>query len=99
MAKRTSNGAMTLPGEFYTSEQIYRDELQKVFNNRWICAGRAEQIPNSGNYFLYKIGNESIIVTRTESGDVRAFYNVCRHRGTRLCTQDQGSFAGKIQCP
>jgi glycine betaine catabolism A len=99
MAKRTANGAMTLPGEYYTSEQIYREELQRVFNNRWICAGRAEQIPNSGNYFLYKIGNESIIVTRTESGDICAFYNVCRHRGTRLCTEDQGSFAGKIQCP
>jgi len=61
--------------------------------------GRAERIPNPGDYFLREIAGESIIIARGDSGRVEAFYNVCRHRGTRLCSAEEGSFAGRIQCP
>ena len=64
----------------------------------WICAGREEQIPAPGDFFLREVAGESIIVTRDASGSIRAFYNVCRHRGTRMCREDQGKFSGRIQC-
>jgi glycine betaine catabolism A len=73
--------------------------METFFFESWICAGRADQIPNAGDYFLREIAGESIIVVRDESGGVAAFYNVCRHRGTRLCSSAEGTFAGKIQCP
>jgi Rieske 2Fe-2S family protein len=64
----------------------------------WLCAGRTEQIPNVGDYFIRRVGNASVIITRDEQGNVRAFHNVCRHRGTLLCQHDEGKFNGRIQC-
>jgi Rieske 2Fe-2S family protein len=89
----------TLPGRYYTDPQLFAEEFERFYFHDWICAGRAEQIPNSGNYFLRELAAESIIVTRDQSGAVQAFYNVCRHRGTRMCTLAEGSFSGRIQCP
>ncbi len=90
----------TLPGKYYTSEDIYKEELDKIFYKRWILVGREEQIPHAGDYFLYNIENESLIVTRDAGNKVNAHFNVCRHRGTRMCTESKGHFAGKsIQCP
>ena len=92
-------GAKTLPGEYYTSAEIYQRESDRIFNSRWLCIGRAEQIPHPGNYFLVNIGTESIIVVRNNNGEVKAFYNLCRHRGTRLCKQERGTFYHTISCP
>jgi glycine betaine catabolism A len=92
-------GAQTLPGRYYTSPEIYQAELEKIFAARWLVVGRAEQVSQAGEYFLASIGVESIIVVRDQRGRVHAFYNVCRHRGTRLCTQDSGRFSASIQCP
>jgi Rieske 2Fe-2S family protein len=91
--------AKTLPARFYTDPQIFRREIERFYFNRWICAGRAEQIAEPGQYFLREIGDESIIVTSDASGAPRAFYNVCRHRGTRMCTVAEGKLPGRIQCP
>ncbi len=97
--QRTSGGATTLPGHYYTSENIFREELERIFMQRWICAGNAGQLKNSGSYFLFTLGKESVIVTLDQDHIVRAYYNVCRHRGTRICDQAAGEFNGKIQCP
>ena len=99
MRKRSASGAMTLPGKYYTSEEIFHEETEKIFSESWICVGHVSRIPETGSYFLHNIGKESIIVTRDRQGMVNAFYNVCRHRGTRLCTEASGQFSGKIQCP
>ena len=88
-----------LPARYYTDPVLFREELERFYFQSWICAGRAEAIPNPGDYFLREIAGESIIVVRDTTGDVRAFYNVCRHRGTRMCTAVEGTFAGRIQCP
>src|SRR6185436_14360242 len=64
-----------------------------------ICAGCAGDIPTEGDYFLREFGGESIIVVRPAPDTVRAFYNVCRHRGTRICAVGEGTFSGRIQCP
>ncbi len=89
----------TLPGHYYTSAGILQQEMQRIFYQQWLCVGREEQISEPGDYFLVTIGQESIIVLRDRAGQPRAFFNVCRHRGTRLCTQEQGHFTGPIQCP
>jgi Rieske 2Fe-2S family protein len=89
----------TLPARYYTDSDLFRRELGNFFFEDWICAGRAEMIPHPGDYFLREIAGESIIVVRSDSGSIEAFYNVCRHRGTRLCSAAEGSFAGRIQCP
>ncbi|HEX4227904.1 MAG TPA: aromatic ring-hydroxylating dioxygenase subunit alpha [Bryobacteraceae bacterium] len=89
----------TLPACYYTDSDHFRREIDTFFFEDWICAGRADAIPNAGDYFLRDIAGESLIIVRSGAGSVEAFYNVCRHRGTRLCTVAEGNFAGRIQCP
>jgi glycine betaine catabolism A len=91
--------SMTLPARYYTDAVIFRDELERFFFQKWICAGRSEQLAKAGDYFLCELGGESIIVTRDSSDQFRAFYNVCRHRGTRMCRESKGALPGRIQCP
>src|SRR5450755_2144917 len=74
--------AKTLPGRYYTDPKIFQQELETFFCQMWFCGLRAEQIPNSGDYQLCEVAGESIIVIRENGGALRAFYNVCRHRGT-----------------
>jgi Rieske 2Fe-2S family protein len=89
----------TLSAGYYTDRERYRREIEKLYFESWICAGRAEQIAQPGDYFLREVGGESVIITRDSGGGPRAFYNVCRHRGTRMCTSPEGKLAGRIQCP
>lgn len=99
LSTATTIGARTLPARYYTDESVFRDEVERFFWNSWICAGRAASIPNSGDYFLREVGGESIIIVRDSSTSVRAYFNVCRHRGTRMCTSAEGHLSGRIQCP
>jgi phenylpropionate dioxygenase-like ring-hydroxylating dioxygenase large terminal subunit len=89
----------TLPRQYYADAGFFRAELERFYFDRWICAGRADHIPNAGDYFVRTLADESVIVTRDDAGAVHALFNVCRHRGTRLCEQTAGHFAGRIQCP
>jgi Rieske 2Fe-2S family protein len=90
---------MTLPARYYTDSALFLQEIENFFFGGWICAGRADSIPTAGDYFLREIAGESIIVVRGDSGPVEALYNVCRHRGTRLCSLAEGNFGERIQCP
>ncbi|HTC24394.1 MAG TPA: aromatic ring-hydroxylating dioxygenase subunit alpha [Gemmatimonadales bacterium] len=92
-------GAHTLPGRYFTSPEVFAEEAEKIFLQRWLCVGRASRIARPGQYFVQTIGTESVIIVRGRQNEVRAFYNVCRHRGTRLCEVHEGQFAGTIQCP
>jgi Rieske 2Fe-2S family protein len=65
----------------------------------WFHAGRAEEIPNRGDYVVRDVAGESLVLVRGERDDLAAFFNVCRHRGTRLCEQHSGTFPSTIQCP
>jgi glycine betaine catabolism A len=89
----------TLPRRFYTDADFYRTELDRFYVDRWVCAGRADQIPRAGDYFTRTLGDDSLIITRGGDGAVHALFNVCRHRGTRLCEQPEGRFVDRIQCP
>jgi Rieske 2Fe-2S family protein len=90
--------AMTLPQQYYTDHAWFQREMQAIHFDMWLCAGRTGQIPNSGDYFVRSFANASIIIVRDEQGGIRAFHNVCRHRGTMLCQEHEGKFAGRIQC-
>ena len=91
--------AFTLPARYYTSPEIFHAEIERFYFHSWICAGRAESISKPGDYFLRNFAGESLIVTRDGAGAIRAFFNVCRHRGTRMCSAPEGAFAGRIACP
>ena len=77
--------ALSLPARYYIDPANHQSELERFFLGMWIHAGRADQIPVSGDYVLRDVAGESLIVTRADDGAIHAFYNVCRHRGTRLC--------------
>ncbi|HMF45112.1 MAG TPA: aromatic ring-hydroxylating dioxygenase subunit alpha [Candidatus Udaeobacter sp.] len=91
-------GAETLPQRYFVSEEIFAEELQKVFATNWVLIGHQSQLTEPGDYFLAEVAGESLIVAKDQRSAIRAFYNVCRHRGARLCEEESGH-AAAIQCP
>src|SRR5215831_1280621 len=89
---------LTLPGRYYYDPAIYEREQENIFASMWVCVGRAEALADAGAYQTVNIGRESIIVVRNRHGALQAFFNVCRHRGARLCTLAAGHLKGSIQC-
>ena len=83
---------------FYTDPEIYQRELDGFLLPHWLCVGHQSQIPNEGDYFLFEIASESVIVQRRQAGEIGALANVCRHRGSRVCYEDRGS-AKTLVCP
>src|SRR5215217_1208359 len=92
------SGAKTLPQRYFVSAEVFAQEQTEIFSRLWVCVGHQSQLANSGAYFLQAVAGEDLIVVRDQKGIVRAFYNVCRHRGTRLC-EEQSGHAPAIQCP
>jgi glycine betaine catabolism A len=92
-------GASTLPAPFYTDPAYFRREMDSLYARMWICVGRVEQVEKPGQFIVREVLGESIIITTNAAGTVNAFYNVCRHRGTKLCTEHEGTFGRSIQCP
>ena len=92
-------GQRTLPRRYYVSSDVYGEEQERIFAQRWLCVGRQAELAEPGDYVLRTVAGESVIVVRGQDGAVRAFYNVCRHRGTRLCTAEHGRLSETIQCP
>ncbi|MFN2288035.1 MAG: SRPBCC family protein [Chromatocurvus sp.] len=84
------NGVERASKEGYFSRDYMALEWDRLWTRSWLIAGVSSDLQNVGNYFLFNIRNESIIVTRTEEG-VKAFYNVCSHRGARLVREERGS--------
>ncbi|HEY2980701.1 MAG TPA: aromatic ring-hydroxylating dioxygenase subunit alpha [Anaerolineales bacterium] len=92
------SGSTTLPQKYYTGDDMFALEQERIFRKYWTCAGHQSRIPEAGNYFLLNLFGESLIVLRDKQGQIRAFYNVCRHRGTRICEEAEGRFGSSIQC-
>ncbi len=90
---------LTLPAAYYVDPAVFRREMERFFFDRWICIGREDEIDAPGKFVTRDVAGESIIVTRDNAGALSAMYNVCRHRGTRMCEETSGKFAGRIQCP
>jgi len=88
----------TLPGRYYHDPAIFALEQARIFERVWYCVGRADSLTEPGAYCLATVGRENIIVLRDRAGALRAFYNVCRHRGARVCLEARGQLRGSIQC-
>ena len=84
-------GSQSLPRQFYTSETVYKMDIQHYWNHSWIWVGHLNQIPNVGDFFLFDYGYESVIIARDKNDSVNAFLNVCRHRGSRVCIEKSGN--------
>jgi Rieske 2Fe-2S family protein len=91
----------TLTGADYSSQAVYEEERERLFFQGWFCVGRAEEIANPGEYLVRDVTGESVIVLRNRDGELRAFYNVCAHRGTRLLDDEPGcgQLGRAIKCP
>jgi Rieske 2Fe-2S family protein len=92
-------GARAMEGALYTSPDVFRNEIDRIFARQWNCVGRASSLAGRGDYAVREVAGESIIVLRDRAGELRAFFNVCRHRGTRICRDEAGHFGETIQCP
>jgi Rieske 2Fe-2S family protein len=92
-------GARTLPRAYYTSDEIFAAEKDAIFGRLWSCVGHSSRLAQAGDYIVGTVADESIIVVRGHDAIIRAFFNVCRHRGTRLCSTEMGRFSDVIQCP
>ena len=97
-AETFTPGARTLAQRYFISPDVFAQEQERFFSAQWLCVGHQSQLARPGDYFTRDVAGESLIVLRDHKGDVRAFYNVCRHRGTRLCQEEQGHVHA-IQCP
>jgi Rieske 2Fe-2S family protein len=97
-AETFTSGAKTLPQRYFVSPEILAKEQEKIFSAQWVLVGHQSQIAKAGDYFVREVAGESLIIVRDQEGEVRGFYNVCRHRGTRLCEEENGHSTA-IQCP
>src|ERR671934_2514796 len=89
-----------LPAAWYYDPAHYARELEAFWYARWIAVAREEELAAPGDWRRVRIGTQSLVLLRAEDGEVRAFHNTCRHRGSVLCTEDAGNFARRrIVCP
>jgi Rieske 2Fe-2S family protein len=88
----------SLPRDFYVAPRLVELELSRIFHTNWLFAGHACEIPEPGDFFLLPVGEEELIVLRDKEGAVRAHFNVCRHRGSRIVTKPQGR-SRSLVCP
>lgn len=91
-------GAKTLPQDYFVSAETFGGEQEKIFAKQWLLVGHQSQIASRGDYFLASVAGENLIIARDQTSTIRCFYNVCRHRGTRLC-EDSSGHKSAIQCP
>ena len=91
-------GAKTLAQEYFVSPEIFAREQKTIFSAQWVCVGHQSQLARAGDYFVAAVAGESLIVARSQEDAIHGFYNVCRHRGTRLCEDAHGHSAA-IRCP
>ena len=99
----------TLPSSWYRSDEVFALEKEHIFCREWFCVGREEELAQPNASRLLEVLGESILLLRNRTGQLRAFYNVCRHRGTRLCRDNSAQGAalrlpggiggGRITCP
>ena len=95
-ARTTARAA--LDKRHYTDPAVLSAEWEGLWTRCWLFAGLVSDLPDPGDYFVYNMGRESIVVLRDEEGEIRAFYSVCQHRGNRIFTNESGSVQ-QVACP
>jgi Rieske 2Fe-2S family protein len=97
-AETFAAGAKTLAQRYFVSPEVFAEEQDRIFSKQWVLVGHQSQLPEAGDYFVAEVASESLIIVRDKGGEVHGFYNVCRHRGTRLREARNGHLSA-IQCP
>jgi len=87
-----------LPRELYGDPEVYRDDLAHLWHKEWIFAGHTFELEKAGQYLTLQVGDYPIVVVRGADGELRAFHNACRHRGSKVCQEASGK-AAKLVCP
>lgn len=88
----------TLPQPLYTDQRAFEFDLQAIFGRSWLMAGLACELPETGSYLALDIGPWPIVIVRDRHGEIMAFHNACRHRGSMLCQAGHGQ-SPKLVCP
>ncbi len=88
----------SLEQRFYTDPEIYSLELESIVTRNWIFAGHQSQLAQAGDFKVVNVANESAIIVRSADDDIKAFANVCRHRGSIVCLEKSGN-QQKFECP
>ncbi len=88
----------TLEAPFYLSPEINKLDIEVIFGRHWIFVAVEPEIAEAGDYIKVDIGHNSVIIVRDDDMNVKAFHNVCRHRGSQLCDDAKGS-VGNLVCP
>ncbi|MFQ5512307.1 MAG: aromatic ring-hydroxylating dioxygenase subunit alpha [Candidatus Krumholzibacteriia bacterium] len=91
------DSASTPPSSWYTDPAVHRIEMRRVLGNNWLAAARAGQVATPGRYVCGEIAGERYVIVRGEDGELRAFYNVCRHHAAAVVTGD--GTAKRLTCP
>ena len=81
----------TLGSEDYASADVWNQEKEKIWWGDWICVGRTEEVASPGDYVVRDIAGESVFIVRNGEGELRSFYNVCSHRGTKFLDDVEGT--------
>ncbi|YAL84305.1 aromatic ring-hydroxylating oxygenase subunit alpha [Dermacoccaceae bacterium W4C1] len=89
----------TMAGSTYTDAGYFAREQEELFEREWMCAARTADLERPGQFEKVQIGRESVLVVRGRDKKLRAFLNICRHRGAMLCTEDSGEVRRNLQCP
>ncbi|MCZ2722589.1 aromatic ring-hydroxylating dioxygenase subunit alpha [Marinomonas sp. 15G1-11] len=87
-----------LTRELYRDEDVFQQDLQQIWHKEWIFAGHSFELAKSGEYMTLQVGDYPVVIIRDDKGNIRAFHNACRHRGSRLCSKSKGKSA-KLVCP
>jgi len=88
-----------LPGWCYNNAELTQLEMEQVFLQKWIWVGHVSDIPNAGDYQCLDIASERAVVVRDNNGNLGAFHNLCRHRGSRVAVGDRGHCRNALICP
>ena len=97
-AETFAAGAKTLEQKYFVSPEVFAEEQEKIFSKQWVLVGHRGELAKAGDYFVAEVASESLVIVRDKGGEVHGFYNVCRHRGTRL-REDRNGRLSAIQCP
>src|SRR3569833_3418514 len=88
----------TLPAPFYLSQEVYEQDVARIFGRYWIFVGVEPEIAEPGDFFTVEIGTDTNNIVRDDDMKINAFHNVCRHRGARLRNAGSG-LVGNLVCP
>ncbi|MCO6055072.1 aromatic ring-hydroxylating dioxygenase subunit alpha [Pseudomonas sp. MOB-449] len=97
-AEQDPETAFTLPSRYFFDESLFKAERDRIFMHAWHVAGHKSEFREPGQYVVVDMFDQSVVVARSMKGEIRAFHNVCQHRGNRLLEGRRGTTGGVVRC-